>query len=1800
MINSKNPRSYEVSIWTLQDSFITILKQSNLEHKGQIEEPKISLKDDSEDTFSFKIPMYIRRDGQKIENPIWYNTKNGNIMANLRKLKVIFNKHTQYEKVLEFLITKVTETHEGYQTYCEIESEGLAFNELGKTGYKIDLSEDLYNMEYNEWADASEDKVSYLEKYNITYSDVDTAYEAVKPFNNINYWLDKVFPNREVNGETIWDINWRYEINMDWSDFSGYSEGELLQEKIYEDPYIENWEEENGQFKATSLARAKEKCRIVSASQSNRYNITQTIAETFNVFCEYVYEYDENYHIIGRVVRFFNKTLKEAPIDFNYYYDTEDISREMDSADQITKMIVLSNNSDTDDVNNNIAEVNANKSLEDYLLNFDYLHSIGAITEEQYEEIEKFEIEMRKYNSDLKKINNQITILEDKLIECHALLENARIAKAEDENRIKDEGTYIKHLLNSDKSDYDNDPKTLSKTFLVPDIQVIHTTEENGRCVEFEQEYVIYEMKKEPKHPIFCFYNKSDLESCANQIQDTQENLSLIQQNNKYYVVDQVDNEGNPVTNAIMVEYIKKAIPDNATAEEKASIEKENNEAIQAAKNTVMHSWIIKTFSQYEIATQNLSLIKSDTLRGQTYYSGLTGIPAKDKNNNTIYYTYLIYSYEPYTYHAILLDDLNKKLEEDKAKVDKYQKIVDKLHGARERNDFDGKFATNDHGVLQELYDEYNELLKKKEEAILKFERLMGPALREGTWQPEDEYAKYGDKRQAEVDITWDNELFDHEEKNYYEEGIGETPVYYPCIKLNNTIMKYLINEHLIVSEENDFDIDFLSIEEKSKINDDTNPQTITIPLHEIGFCWDYGTIPGTLELIRNYNETVTDDKKLPENNFPYSLNIGSEAQLCFIRKKQDYLVSGEQQTVIPVLMLTNAESYIKVGEGENLIEKLKDLNGVIGRITTEVVKEEVSTGQVSDELINTLVRVINTPLSSTTPKTHLLSIKSDDWIVSDDLEKYETVYPRYSIEGSYSFKNNTNNYSLKLTDGTILSPFFDYEIYGRFPEVNLEDPNKELNIEKLNTDYTYFLTIKPETMFRYYSPSSGTTMGTWPSFNFNYELSNTGLAIYLDARKVMQENAWPKVTYEITPKIVKTNFMINAYDRMHQLIHINDHDLKFENVMGYISGLELDLDKPWEDSIEIKNYKTKFEDLFSSIVASTAQIEKNSTVINALASTISTNGILSPSSIQETLRNGDLQLAYSSVSDGTFSVDKNGILATNSNGAVTYTSAGIFTATEKDSNGQWAWNTGILPTGISAKAITSGQIDTNLVRIYSGTDLRLVLKEDGLFAYKSWLSNENPPSSDVLAATNGLDPAQYVVHNSDGLFLVAKAGAEPEYQEISYRENPLEININNKTYIINNAPIFSERGVFDYTTLTHEPLEQDVNRVEISWDGLKLRNWNNEITFYADPNTGDLILSGTLIGDTSYLTVPKGILDAIYNAEHDPEIEGAGENDINTSSSMTFENYIIDAMNKNNESVRYLRPDVATIKMDNYIEYKAGYSSNILSNYIGYKYSPILKNLQNGIQDYNGNSLPNVTNDDIFKAYRLKKTIISESKEYAAGTTIWYAGDGVWETLENSNINIGTGGSINVLGGNIIVGANSELNLIAGSSFNAIAGNEVLIASAEHTDNGVGDGTPDLNGSYIWMHDVNIGTEENPNYQKQLDIGTTGEFNISASNFNLLVGEESDTSLDEYITNSSSLGSNINSWFQFDENGITITKGDSEWSTITSNTGYQVVYNNIPKFSVEQNKCIANSLQIGKVVIQSTENGMMWIQGGA
>jgi len=64
--------------------------------------------------------------------------------------------------------------------------------------------------------------------------------------------------------------------------------------------------------------------------------------------------------------------------------------------------------------------------------------------------------------------------------------------------------------------------------------------------------------------------------------------------------------------------------------------------------------------------------------------------------------------------------------------------------------------------------------------------------------------------------------------------------------------------------------------------------------------------------------------------------------------------------------------------------------------------------------------------------------------------------------------------------------------------------------------------------------------------FGIKYVISNADTSIYLDAKKILKENAYPKVSYTIKLSTLNRKFMHNAYDRLCYIAHINDAELKF------------------------------------------------------------------------------------------------------------------------------------------------------------------------------------------------------------------------------------------------------------------------------------------------------------------------------------------------------------------------------------------------------------------------------------------------------------------------------------------------------------------------------------------------------------------------------------------------------------------------------------------------------------------------------
>jgi len=50
------------------------------------------------------------------------------------------------------------------------------------------------------------------------------------------------------------------------------------------------------------------------------------------------------------------------------------------------------------------------------------------------------------------------------------------------------------------------------------------------------------------------------------------------------------------------------------------------------------------------------------------------------------------------------------------------------------------------------------------------------------------------------------------------------------------------------------------------------------------------------------------------------------------------------------------------------------------------------------------------------------------------------------------------------------------------------------------------------------------------------------------------------------------------------------------------------------------------------------------------------------------------------------------------------------------------------------------------------------------------------------------------------------------------------------------------------------QTIPDEIKRVEISWNGLILRNWSGKDVFYADPDTGNLTLEGSVVATSGYL----------------------------------------------------------------------------------------------------------------------------------------------------------------------------------------------------------------------------------------------------------------------------------------------------------------------------------------------------------
>ena len=130
-----------------------------------------------------------------------------------------------------------------------------------------------------------------------------------------------------------------------------------------------------------------EKIRSIDAKQSNRFNLLQTIAETFECWVQFQINHDSTgrtiYNVDGtpqKYVRFKQEIGQQTGIGFIYGIDLKTISRTIQSDQIVTKTIVSANNNQF--AKNGFCTIS--RSEENYprstfLLNFDYYINQGLI-----------------------------------------------------------------------------------------------------------------------------------------------------------------------------------------------------------------------------------------------------------------------------------------------------------------------------------------------------------------------------------------------------------------------------------------------------------------------------------------------------------------------------------------------------------------------------------------------------------------------------------------------------------------------------------------------------------------------------------------------------------------------------------------------------------------------------------------------------------------------------------------------------------------------------------------------------------------------------------------------------------------------------------------------------------------------------------------------------------------------------------------------------------------------------------------------------------------------------------------------------------------------------------------------------------------------------------------------------------------------------------------------------------------------------------------------------------------------------
>lgn len=360
----------------------------------------------------------------------------------------------------------------------------------------------------------------------------------------------------------------------------------------------------------------------------------------------------------------------------------------------------------------------------------------------------------------------------------------------------------------------------------------------------------------------------------------------------------------------------------------------------------------------------------------------------------------------------------------------------------------------------------------------------------------------------------------------------------------------------------------------------------------------------------------------------------------------------------------------------------------------------------------------------------------------------------------------------------------------------------------------------------------------------------------YLDGINIAYTSSRPQLSYNIN--VLRLSSLEEFSSK---IFHLGDicymQDREFfgylvDKITPYkerilVSKISSFFDQPERDVLTIQNYKTRFDDLFQRIAATTQSLSYAEGSFARAAGVINPDKTLSFAALQDTFdANSDFVL-NSSNQDVVW--DDTGITVTNKFNSADKTkiiAGGIFVTND----GGQTWKNAIRGDGISTELLTAGRVNTSEIYIYDGNAPSFRWDSDGLTAYSY--------------TSSGINFGKFVRHDKYGIY-----GYDGKNDFIPSSEQDIW---DNSKFGLTWKGFFLKSGSgntsFEISTDNDLVIKAgNVKRVQIGRlndsttnYGLQLRDSDNKVVFTVDSN-GANIAGWTMNNNSIYKTIGNNII---------------------------------------------------------------------------------------------------------------------------------------------------------------------------------------------------------------------------------------------------------------------------------------------------------------------------------------------------